>query len=933
MTKTNWMEKALAIFAAACAMVACLAIAEAPAFAAQDNVAEAQQGAAASAAGTSVEPAEGTAVAPAATVAAPAPISAAAQVGANQPRGGAQDATGVSGASQPAATVEEKPAAADGQATAQAADATAATPAASGAGSQQSAEQGSAKADKSPEAGAAAKATEAAAGADKKDGAATASSDAKAGASKASSQEEASKNKRVDAQSKDAASGAAAKDREAKDNAAATADASKDAASKSDAAKDAATKEVSNSSDAASKSSAQASAAKDDNKAAATNDAAASKDATAAVASTQALTVSSQSASSSQDVTGWLRLYGQTALDTMAKVVQTGFDTSEAAVLATNSTYLDALSASPLAGMLKAPILLTDKSALSPQTASELARMKTKKVYIVGGRMAVSLNVGEQLLARGLQVERIAGANAAGTAEEVARKIGSAAGDTCIVATSSSFADALSIAPYAYSHVAPIFLSDKKKGLAGTTTSLIKQSDFDHAVIVGGELAVPKNVESQVSSAGVQDVVRLAGANAYKTNAEVASWCLKQGMRRERMTVATAKNYQDALSGAALSGKNNSILLLADDGDRSSISRHFRPYVSLVKRGYILGGPLAVSSITREYLLQPAGSTTLISSARTIADGLYSLLPAANTAFTVEVANGLLSKDAAVSLFAKNNTFAQKWQIVWTGRGYYIRNLGSGLVLGTKGNSTAPGASVVQRGYSNVDDVLWSIAKTASGSVTIRSLKSGMALDITRAAYANGTTINIRTPNGTAAQRFAVRSTESLVDGAVYSIFLAANGRVMDVPGGTGTYATQMQLYDYNGSPAQKFVARRVEAGVYALQSLASGLYLQDYNGGNVVQGPKVANAKSQQWFVRPGLFGAMLANKATDRVLTTWGDNTGNGARLVTRAVQSKLNQQYRIGFVAPIDNGIYTIYNMKGGRALSVVDPVFSNGSNITT
>ena len=83
--------------------------------------------------------------------------------------------------------------------------------------------------------------------------------------------------------------------------------------------------------------------------------------------------------------TRWSRLWGQGALDTMQRVVGCG-DASEygnafadgrggTVVVATMGGYWDALTASGLAGIEDAPLLMTDASSLSSQTASELERL------------------------------------------------------------------------------------------------------------------------------------------------------------------------------------------------------------------------------------------------------------------------------------------------------------------------------------------------------------------------------------------------------------------------------------------------------------------------------------------------------------------------------------------------------------------------------
>lgn len=83
------------------------------------------------------------------------------------------------------------------------------------------------------------------------------------------------------------------------------------------------------------------------------------------------------------------RISGNTRYETMEMVSQTAFPstTSRVAVVASGSSFPDALAASSLAGHLNAPILLTDPKTLSNATINELNRLDANTIYIIGGKM------------------------------------------------------------------------------------------------------------------------------------------------------------------------------------------------------------------------------------------------------------------------------------------------------------------------------------------------------------------------------------------------------------------------------------------------------------------------------------------------------------------------------------------------------------------
>ncbi len=300
----------------------------------------------------------------------------------------------------------------------------------------------------------------------------------------------------------------------------------------------------------------------------------------------------------------WERISGYTAYDTMREVVRADDVFTDGrggtVVVATGGGYWDALSATGLAGLLDAPVLITPKDELAEQARDELQRLAPNQVIIAGGAAAIGEGVEDEIRQMGMSVTRLKGKTAADTAVEMYQS-GAQMGtwdSTAIVATSNGYWDALSIAPFAYAKKAPIFLTSYQEGggqaLGKGAMDAIAAGGFSRVVIVGGAAAVSKDVEGQLESAGVADVVRLAGATALDTSASIASWELGQGMGLTHLAVATSNGYWDALTGTALAGKQNSVLVLVDN------SGHYQAFdaayvASAVSHGHVLGGSAAIS--------------------------------------------------------------------------------------------------------------------------------------------------------------------------------------------------------------------------------------------------------------------------------------------------------------------------------------------------
>lgn len=295
--------------------------------------------------------------------------------------------------------------------------------------------------------------------------------------------------------------------------------------------------------------------------------------------------------------TTYTRLWGDDAEDTMKQIVREAFPSSSSvAILATNNGYWDALSAASLAGSYKAPILLTGRNALPKQTVAELKRLHVEKVYICGGEYAVSKAVERELAKLDITVERYAGQWASDTANEIARHMPATA-DTCFIATSWGYSDALSVASYAYAHHVPIFLTNYETGLLDeSTVQFIKSQGFKHIYLIGGCLALPAEVDSQLGISSGVSVERLAGTTQYDTSALVANKMLSLGMTMNNFAIATAWSYEDALCGAPLCGLNNTVIILADDNNYSTIERVVKPQANNITHYYLLGGDSVVGS-------------------------------------------------------------------------------------------------------------------------------------------------------------------------------------------------------------------------------------------------------------------------------------------------------------------------------------------------
>lgn len=249
-------------------------------------------------------------------------------------------------------------------------------------------------------------------------------------------------------------------------------------------------------------------------------------------------------------------------------------------IIANGDMFPDALAASSLAGLNGAPIILTHAKELTEEGVSLIKSIKPQNIIVVGGEPSVSTGVINTIksLAPQAKVDIVAGRHRVETACQIYDKGKGDWGNTAVVATSATFADALSISPYTYAAAAPIFLVDPNpsKGLSPEVSQRIKDGAFSEVIIVGSEVSVPAIVETQLASYGIQSV-RWAGDNRYATSQIIAQNIIDSGIiEADEIGIATGEGFADALSASSLLGlQHNPLILMTDSKGGLAASEGF----------------------------------------------------------------------------------------------------------------------------------------------------------------------------------------------------------------------------------------------------------------------------------------------------------------------------------------------------------------------
>lgn len=289
------------------------------------------------------------------------------------------------------------------------------------------------------------------------------------------------------------------------------------------------------------------------------------------------------------------RWSGSTRYATAARIATTAYPAGASTVfLASGTDFPDALAGSPVAGTRGAPMLLTHPDRLTGAAGTALQTLGATTVVILGGPAAVSEAVRDELVGRGLTVQRWSGANRYATAVEISRRAFPAGADCLYVASATAFPDALSGAPAAGAAGCSMLLV-ASTSVRDEVLAEVDRLDPGHVVFLGGETAISAQAAAQVmAKADGATQVRMEGGNRWATSAAVA----RQGSfatPRAQVFVASGTDYPDALALAAVAAHRRAPLLLTrPDSLPGAIDTEIRRLAT--PRAVIAGGTVAVST-------------------------------------------------------------------------------------------------------------------------------------------------------------------------------------------------------------------------------------------------------------------------------------------------------------------------------------------------
>ena len=406
-------------------------------------------------------------------------------------------------------------------------------------------------------------------------------------------------------------------------------------------------------------------------------------------------------------------------------------------------------------------------------------------------------------------------------------------------------------------------------------------------------------------------------------------------------------------------------------------------------------------------------------------DGDYTITSSKAMNKVVDLSGGIVKSKSNIQLYLQNESQAQTWHFSKTDDDYYIISSAKdrNYVLDVSGGNFFNRSNVQLFINNNSNAQKWKLVENADGYYNIVSYDSRYVLDISGGSTESGTNIQIFENNNSAAQKFAITKkvdgNETLKKG-IYTIsdinnskiFLdessklkseidnnyawyldyIGNGEyvirsfynrnlVFDVTSGNKVRNTKIQIYEYNGSLAQKWIIKE-NNGLYEIISKNSGLHLiynkdlyvsdkyddmnnkfkiekatnifsefesgnytittsivnnkvLDLSKGTIASGNKIQlfqqnDSTAQQWIIEKAEDDCVYISSAknTEYVLDVTGGNFNNGTKVQLYKKNNSPAQKWRI-----LENpdGYFSIYSYNMEYVLDVEYSATANGTNI--
>lgn len=301
--------------------------------------------------------------------------------------------------------------------------------------------------------------------------------------------------------------------------------------------------------------------------------------------------------------------------------------------------------------------------------------------------------------------------------------------------------------------------------------------------------------------------------------------------------------------------------------------------------------------------------------ATSVSDGVYVISSVASKK-TVAVESNRKVSGGNVFQWKDNSRVGERWRLEKSGSHYVVRSVNTKLVLDVSGAGRANGTNVQLWGENGSAAQQWDLVDNGDGSYSLKSVCNGLVLDVSGGSGRDGANIQVWQSNGTAAQKFVLESTSSLAEGSYTVQSAASSSKAVDVPSASSSNGARVQLWEKNGSSAQRWsLTYDSQTGYYKMTAACSGKAL-DVPGGNGSNGVRIQQyqpngSSAQSWDIRKSAGETyVIRTPLTSRALDVPGANAHDGAAVQLWDANGTKAQQWTFEPVASVvEDGLYAI------------------------
>jgi GH25 family lysozyme M1 (1,4-beta-N-acetylmuramidase) len=312
-------------------------------------------------------------------------------------------------------------------------------------------------------------------------------------------------------------------------------------------------------------------------------------------------------------------------------------------------------------------------------------------------------------------------------------------------------------------------------------------------------------------------------------------------------------------------------------------------------------------------------------------NGLYTIRSARSAdarGFVADVEGASAANGAKIQLWQENNTLAQRFRFEFVDGYYVITNVGSGKELDVAYAKTENGTAVWQYAANGSDAQKWQVSTVGQEANVVyitSKLRSDLVLTIGSPDSLQGAALSVtRIVSGIPdSARFVVDPVSRTVADGTYVISSAVGaGKVIDVASGSSDPGANIQIWDANGTLAQKWVLKYDTAtGYYSMLGGGSALMMDVANAssesGANVQGYGENKTAAQQWSIsvdaqNPGTF--VIRTACGGNALDLAGASAENGSNIQVWADNGTAAQRWVLSQTELVGVGNYVINSVLG-------------------